>query len=96
MSGYIVLPRARADLREIWSYTAGEWGMAQADRYIRDIEMLFQAVAEHSKRGRACDEIRAGYSRISVGSHVVFYRATRAKISIVRVLHQRMDFPRRL
>jgi toxin ParE1/3/4 len=32
----------------------------------------------------------------SVGSHVLFFRASESRIVIVRVLHQRMDFERHL
>jgi toxin ParE1/3/4 len=96
MSRYIVLPRAEADLGDIWRYTADEWGVEQADRYIRDIENRFQAIADNPERGRACDEIRAGYFRVSAGSYFVFYRMNRTVVSISRILHQRRDFRRHL
>jgi toxin ParE1/3/4 len=96
MNRYVVLPRARTDLIDIWNYSAEQWGVPQADRYIRDIDAVIEAVADGSQRGRSCNEIRAGYSKIAIGSHVIFYYATRTKISIVRVLHQRQDFPRHL
>jgi toxin ParE1/3/4 len=96
MSRYIVLPKAEADLHDIWRYTAEHWGVEQADRYIRDIEMRFQAIADDPKLGRGCDAIRAGYFRVSVGSYFVFYRMNRAVVSIARILHQRRDFRRHL
>ncbi len=37
VSGYALSPRARADLDGIWDYTAGRWGVHQADRYARQI-----------------------------------------------------------
>jgi toxin ParE1/3/4 len=47
-------------------------------------------------RGRSCDEIRPGYRKFSVGSHVVFYRVTDVGSDVVRILHRRMDFTSRL
>jgi plasmid stabilization system protein ParE len=29
----VLTPRARADLKAIWIYTADRWNVAQADRY---------------------------------------------------------------
>ncbi len=55
-----------------------------------------EIVAARPARGRVCDDIRPGYRRVSVGSHMVFYREMEAAIVIVRILHQGMDFDRHL
>jgi hypothetical protein len=34
MSGVVITPRARADLKAIWAYTADRWNIEQADRYV--------------------------------------------------------------
>ena len=97
MSGFLLSPAARADLAEIWDYTADRWGVEQAERYIRALTTACQALADHRRTGRAIDDIRAGYSKLSVGSHFLCYRFTDAgMIDIVRILHQRMDIPERL
>ena len=44
-----------------------------------------------------CSEIRSGYRKMNIGSHVVFLRQRRSdEIEIVRILHCRMDFEARL
>ncbi len=96
MTGYVLLPRAQADLDEIWDYSANLWGIEQANRYARDLRSGVESVACDPLRGRSCNAIRPGYYRYSVSSHVIFYRLTSAGIEIVRVLHQRMDFRRHL
>jgi toxin ParE1/3/4 len=53
-------------------------------------------VTDQRRIGRAIDEIRAGYFKLSVGSHFLCYRVTDLGIDIVRILHQRMDIPERL
>ncbi len=37
--------KARADLADIWNYTAELWGVVQAERYIRQIEMELTAAS---------------------------------------------------
>jgi toxin ParE1/3/4 len=97
LTGYVLTPRARRDLSEIWDDTATQWGTAQADRYIRLIVSACDVLATGGARGRSAEAIRPGYLRQTVGSHVVFYRARkRGGIEIVRVLHQRMDLERHL
>jgi len=96
MKGYVLSPLAQVDIDEIWDYTFEHWGDAQADRYARLIENAIKMAASNPKRGRACDDLRTGYFRLSAGSHVLFYRIVGDKIDVVRVLHQSMDFERHL
>ncbi len=97
MSHYVLSPRAGRDLSDIWDYSAEQWGVAQADRYIRLITTACEALATGHVTGRSADTIRTGYFRYGVGSHVLFYRPQpQGGIAIVRVLHQRMDVDRHL
>jgi toxin ParE1/3/4 len=91
---YVLSPRAQVDLDEIWDYSASHWGDAQAEVYARQIQTPIELIAKTPHRGRPCDDIRPGYSKFAVGSHVLFYRLTDDGIDVVRVLHQRMDFDR--
>jgi toxin ParE1/3/4 len=93
MTGRFVLsPRAETDLDEIWDYTADRWGLDQAETYTRDIWQRIQAVAERPAIGQNCSDIRAGYYKISCGSHFLFYRLIAEGIDVVRILHERMDY----
>ncbi|MEI9989893.1 MAG: type II toxin-antitoxin system RelE/ParE family toxin [Rhizomicrobium sp.] len=96
MSAYILAPLAEADLDDIWEFGADRWGVRQANIYAVQLRRAIERVAARPARGRMCDDIRPGYHRISVGSHVVFYRTMETGIVIVRVLHQNMDFDRHL
>jgi toxin ParE1/3/4 len=77
----LLAPQARLDVDEIWDYTQARW-----DAVTR--------IAENAALGRRCDEIRPGYRRLVVGSHVLFYRSAGRDTAIIRVLHKRMDFNR--
>jgi toxin ParE1/3/4 len=83
-------PLAEADLEEIWLYTFKTWSLEQADAYHSDIVAAFEGLAAGSKVGRPVD-VRDGYFKYAVGSHLVFYRQSDFSIDVVRILHQRMD-----
>jgi len=97
MKGYVLSPAAQADLSQIWDYSARNWGLEQADHYISSIRDACEALANGSRQGRAIDDIRPGYRKLSVASHLLFYRITDAGlIDVIRILHQRMDVASRL
>ena len=94
MKRYILTSRAESDLQGIWDYTDENWGREQAQDYSRDIQAAIEKVASNPKLGKSCEDVRPGYLRYPVGSHVLFYGIAGAHITIIRILHQRMDFAR--
>ena len=83
-------PAAVADLDGIWDYTAEQWGLDQADHYIDSIRDACIGLARGDRQGRTVD-IRDGCSKYAINRHLVFFRASESGISVIRVLHQRMD-----
>ena len=83
--------RATADMEAIAYYTEERWGLAQALRYVDDIEARFAELARLPKSGRAAADVLSGLRASPLGSHVIYYRETLDGILIVRVLHGRMD-----
>lgn len=96
MKGYVLSPRAQKDLDDIWEYTVEHWNIRQAEIYLRQIQRAIETVAAEPKIARVCDDIRSGYWKYPVGSHVLFFRITDKGINVVRILHSRMDFERHL
>lgn len=97
MSRYLLSPAARADLEQIWDYTHEHWGVEQAEAYLSELVRAMQRASANPVIGRACDDIRPGYRKLPVGSHVVFYRTTdEGAVDVVRILHRRMDVDRHL
>lgn len=96
MSRFVLSPRARRDLDDIWAYSAQEWGVDRAERYLRRIAEAVDLIAETPELGRKCDYIREGYRKHPVGSHVLFYRLIEDGVDVVRILHQTRDFDRHL
>ena len=88
---YTLRQLAENDLEQIWLYTLREWGIAQADKYVRDLTARFSWLAEHAQIGKCRDDIKQGYYCFPEGSHVIFYTLTDYGIDIVGIPHQRMD-----
>jgi toxin ParE1/3/4 len=82
--------RAEADLLSIGEYTLRTWGKAQAARYINELELCCQTLADNPGLGRPCDDVRPGLRRLEHRNHVIFYRQEREGILISRILHERM------
>lgn len=97
MADFVLSERAKKDLVDIANYTEKKWSEEQAERYIR---MLLSACGELPDKplvGRSYDPIYPGLRGSACGKHVIFYRVlSRSKARIVRVLHEKMDFPRHL
>lgn len=96
MSRYRLTPAAQRDLSSIWDFTEERWDARQAETYIAEIRAVIERVADDPRRGRACDEIRTGYRRYGIGSHLLFYVESAEGVDVVRILHQRMDPTRHL
>lgn len=97
MSRYLLSPAARADLDDIFDYTAQQWGLDQAETYVRGLQHAIERAAADPRIGRSCDEIRPGYRKLVAGSHTLYYRLTGdGVVDVVRILHQRMDVDRHI
>lgn len=91
MKELILLPAADADLIEIYDYTADTWGMAQADQYLGLLHDRMRGLLTGTTASRPANEVKPGLRRTLAGRHVVFWREDAAAVTVVRVLHQRMD-----
>jgi len=97
MSGIVLSPKAKTDLSEIWDYTYFEWGVEQAEKYVRDLWSVMQEQARDLTKSVDIGDVRKGYRKVRSGSHVVFFQTTNdGVIDVVRILHQKMDFDRHL
>lgn len=84
--------RAKDDLVGIARYTEKTWGREQRRVDLKKPDSMFYTLADNYELGIPCDDVRAGYIKKQLGSHLIFYRlGTTSKIEIIRVLHKRMD-----
>lgn len=87
----VVSKRAHADLLEIWRYSFKNWGEAQADRSLDELDAGLRECGAEPECGRRRDEVRPGYWSLFVRRHVAFYTVTADEVRIQRVLHGSMD-----
>jgi toxin ParE1/3/4 len=93
---YRFTPAAQRDLEGIFDHSVRQWGLMQALQYTQALESALVKLAESPAQGQDCDRIRNGYRRRLVARHFVYFQAADYGISIVRILHARMDAPRHL
>lgn len=97
MADFVLSEHAKADILRIGDYTKEKWSEEQAERYVRMILSECRSLADKPLVGRSYEPIRPGLRGYPCGKHVIFYRVlSTEKVRIVRVLHERMDFPRHL
>jgi toxin ParE1/3/4 len=83
---------AKADLRNIALFTQKEWGRSQRNVYVKQFDDAFHMLAETPLVGKICDNIKAGYKKFPIGSHIIFYKEySQSSIIVVRILHKHMD-----
>ena len=88
---YVLRPRARADLFEIWNYGVDTWGEAQAEKYALRLNEAFNLIADYPEMTRLRPDIDPLVRLHSVGSHVILYEVNAARVQILRIVHNRRD-----
>ena len=91
---YILSEIADKDLEDIFDYTVDEFGFDQAEKYLLEIEEIFQNLIINPQIGKKRDEIKQDLYSFPKDNHIIFYRILDNHIRIVRVLHGRRDVPK--
>lgn len=83
-------PKARSDLRQIWTYIAQD-NLQGAERVLERINEVFQLLVEQPEAGRRRDELGDGLRSFATRTHVIFYEAQENSVDVVRVLDGHRD-----
>lgn len=86
----LISNEAWADLTEIWSWTAAQFGRAQAERYVAALHREIGALESGSKRLRVPTDAPR-YRVLRSGQHRIYLTFEGETIHIVRILHTAMD-----
>lgn len=86
-----VSERARADLIDIYEYTAATFGQYQAEAYYAGLERTFGLIADFPQIGPAVDELASGYRRFRFQSHLIFYTVEIDHIVVRAIIHAAMN-----
>ena len=91
---YILSEIADKDFEDIFDLTLDEFGFDQAEKYLLEIEEIFQNLIINPQIGKKRDEIKQGLYSFPKDNHIIFYRILDNHIRIVRVLHGSRDIPK--
>jgi len=95
MARYDLTRAAEDDLRGIWHYTHETWGASQADKYLDQIQHCCEAIAEGRALSKSFKELPADVRIHRCEHHYIAWIAGERPV-VIAVLHERMDFVRRL
>ena len=87
----VLQPAARRDVRSILRFSAETWGPAQRDKYRAAIDQALTTLSRSPHIGRLRDEIGPGLRSHRVEQHIIYYRLRADTVTILRILHQKMD-----
>lgn len=86
-------PKAKEDLREIRRYYRRIASPEVADNLLREIHRVAMHIAASPLSWRARDELVPGLRSAIARPYTVFYRIRNDHTEIMRILHERRDFP---
>lgn len=89
---YRLTPAAIADLEAIWSWTARNWSVEQADAYVTGLERTFALLAANPRIARERNEITPPVRIFRHRAHIVVYRVEGSRVVVPRVRHAREDW----
>jgi toxin ParE1/3/4 len=88
-------PLAERDLESIGDYIA-EDNPRRALSFVAELRARCDTIAKAPQAYRARPELAEGLRSCAHGNYVIFFTATKARLTIVRVLHGAMDIPAQL
>ncbi len=94
MKRLVVSAHARADLFELWEYLAERDGIASADLMVARIYDGLARLRTTPHIGKPREELAPKVRSWNVPPYLVLYRAERAALMLVRVVHGSRDLHR--
>lgn len=92
MGSFTLTNAAKADLRSIARFTEQKWGREQLKLYLKGMDGAFHRLADSPALGVSCEYIAPELRKHPFQSHLIYFDISSAtRITIVRVLHKRMD-----
>jgi len=93
---YKLSEAAAEDIEGILTHSTLDFGLERTESYSQSLTQCLELLGNNPEMGNTVDEIRPGYRCFLHESHVIFYTPREQGISIVRILHKRMDAGRNL
>jgi len=90
LADVLLTPKAKDDLKAIWSFLAAESESA-ADRMIIRFAERFDLAADFPEMGVLRPELGRNVRSLTVGQYLVLYRRSDQGVAVIRVIHGRTD-----
>jgi toxin ParE1/3/4 len=91
-----IAPEADDDLRAILADSFAVWGERQQTIYAARLASAYGDLLAHPHLGHSRDDVSPKVRALPVGHHVIYYRVDERVVTILRLLHERMDPARHL
>lgn len=92
VDGYRLLPSARADLEDIWLFSAQCWSEEQADIYVAGLTRECAVLVDFPVLARERREFDPPVRVRHYQSHLIVYRIVETDIIVIRILHGSRDW----
>ncbi len=93
---YRLTPQADSDIADILEYTRQKWGLAQASKYLQELEQHLIDLGQKKKTGKLCSILLPTTEEIyyfHANKHYVIFRYSEYGIDVLALYHDRMDLP---
>lgn len=91
MYSYFLSNEAKEDLRRIYYYGVGKFGVNQADKYFNMFYDCFDRIEENPFLFPSADHIKKGYRYCVCGVDTIYYQIIDKRIEIITIIG-RQDF----
>ncbi len=88
---YTLSKQAGRDVKKLIQSSYSNFGFDVTNKYQRGLNNCFSLLASEPSIGVSADSLRSEYRKFPYKSHVVYYKARKKDIFIVRLLHERMN-----
>ncbi|WP_119392282.1 type II toxin-antitoxin system RelE/ParE family toxin [Taklimakanibacter lacteus] len=79
-----ITARAERDLKDIYRYTVLTFGPVQAEKYLRELDAVFEILGDYPNMGRVYE---GSTHQFVHGRHIILYRIRSNEIVIGRIFH---------
>lgn len=87
---------ARDDLKSIRRYSQRTWGPERTLQYMAGLRDTMKGLVAGTVLSRDRNDLKLGLRMTACGRHCVFFEANESRVLVLRVLHDKMDYPSHL
>lgn len=87
---------ARDDLKSIRRYSQRTWGPERTLQYMAGLRDTMKGLVAGTVLSRKRNDLKPGLRMTASGRHCVFFETNESRVLVLRVLHDKMDYPRHL